>query len=73
MHGFVSTQWKVIQHKHYEWISSNKIGSTWTSLLIRKIRIVQYNMWLSRNLVVHPIDNKELETNNKCSDSEIQI
>ena len=48
------------------------IRSIWTSFIMRTILILQHNMWLSRSLVVHLFDNKDLETDNKYADNDIK-
>ena len=70
MHGFNSTQWVELQHNIFTWMKSIKTGTAWSSLFIRDIWQVQQNMWLSRNLVVHLIDKRELEQDNTCANNE---
>ena len=40
-------------------------------MLIRKIWELKHNLFISRNLVVHPLDTKTLNVENKYIDEEI--
>ena len=71
MHGFILPQWANLRHMNFAWLGSLKTGPAWASLLIRKIWLFKLNMWTSINLVVHPIDTKNLEIDNTCTNNEI--
>lgn len=56
MHVFLSTKWKSIYENHCTWLKNHKTGTSSASMFIQKRWILQHNMWISRNLIVHPVD-----------------
>ena len=56
--GFISNEWKYAQEKHYGGEDAASKSERWTAKLIQKIWEVSWDMWQSRNYLLHY--NKEV-------------
>lgn len=51
--GILSTEWAIVQERHYQSIGSRKQGQKWSSDLSKWLWEAVYSMWEYRNLVIH--------------------
>ena len=56
--GFISSQWQLIQQRHYAMIGSRRTGLRWASLLIQKLWEVSWDQWNHRNGILHGRGNR---------------
>ena len=53
MLGLHSNKWQIIQQAHYKRIGSKRSAKRWTSLVIRKLWEIAWDMWQHRCRVAH--------------------
>jgi len=51
--GILSTEWALLQDRHYQSLGSRKLGSKWSSDFSKRLWEAVYSMWEHRNLVMH--------------------
>ena len=51
--GILSTDWAILQERHYQSLGSRKQGQKWSSDLSKRLWEAVYSMWEHRNLVMH--------------------
>ncbi len=57
LEGCLTWEWQAQQQRYYEFLKSRKTGRRWTTLLIRKLWDVSWDMWDDRNGILHKNDN----------------
>ena len=58
--GLHSNRWQAIQQEHYRRIGSKRCAKQWTSLVIRKLWSIAWDMWQHRCRIAHDDSDKPL-------------
>lgn len=57
LEGCLTWEWQAQQQRYYQTLKSRKTGRRWSTLIIRKLWEVAWDMWEHRNGILHQKDN----------------